>query len=173
MKKIIKRCIKFGVIFFSLIGFLFSLSVAYFLLSLEYLIPFTPCGPGFGSGHHTSRINMISEEFEGGISGELEFLRFECSGFQDFVLNAEILSDQRGVESFIDGIENAYFQNDLEQKKKKQYLFNDLSYVYRAEVGYLSGANERLKKGSFDLISITIKSREDRKFFINYQGVNL
>ncbi len=116
---------------------------------------------------------MISEEFEGGISGELEFLRFECSGFQDFVLNAEILSDQRGVESFIDGIENAYFQNDLEQKKKKQYLFNDLSYVYRAEVGYLSGANERLKKGSFDLISITIKSREDRKFFINYQGVNL
>lgn len=88
-------------------GIAFALFVAWLFLDLAYAVPFTACGPGFGESHHKSRIAMFNYEFGGKVPENVEIIKFDCSGFQDFELKAEFLIDNKNAEPLfraLDGI---------------------------------------------------------------------
>lgn len=172
VKAVVKQGLKILRNIFACIGFVFVLLIVVFVFLFDPTEPSPICRPDLDPQYYDQRINMISREFRGGLSGKFEFIKFECSGFQDFFLSAELIADREGAESFVEGINTAYFNDDIEKAKEKRLLLTDPTYQYQANIDYLSGTHQRPKFGKFDIISVVIKDIGDGRYRILYEGVN-
>jgi hypothetical protein len=117
---------------FVALGVAFAFFLASLSLAIAYAIPFTPCGPGFGESHHKSRIAMFNYEFGGKVPENVEIIKFDCSGFQDFVLEAEFLIDNKNAEPLFRALDGVKKQSSIVSPSEKieysiNYFLNGIS----------------------------------------------
>lgn len=129
---------------FIALGLAFAFFVAWLLLDLSYSVPFTPCGPGFGERHHKSKIAMFNYEFGGKVPENVEIIKFDCSGFQDFELNAEFLIDNKNAEPLFRALDGVKKHSSIESNSEKteysiDYLLNN--QVAKSKESVFDGAD--------------------------------
>jgi hypothetical protein len=163
----VKKIMRIMILLVKSITILILMYIFYFLLKAVYSIIFTPspCGYGFGSAIYRSRINYMKENLEINIpQNDIEILKFECSGFQDHMLEIHLLLTKQQTNSVINDFKKTYSKP---LKKNKSVMYQDISdCMYQENISFSDDASRPTTASKYyDLLDISLK-RDKNDFCI-------
>jgi hypothetical protein len=147
--------------FFVALGIAFALSTRSFIFSAFHAL----WSRFRRERHHKSKIAIFNYEFGGTVPENIEIIKFDCSGFQDFELKAEFLIDNKNAEPLFRALDGVKKHSSIESNSEKTEY--SIDYLLNNQVA-------KSNKSIFHAVDITITrpldgSSKTHVYFNGYQ----